>query len=372
MSAFAAADCRDAELRWTRSRGGTTRRDMKSFLSSPAVVASVASGAFALASFIACSSSVSVVPINDDSVSDASADAQIDGPGTDGSATDGQGSSGFPVRFAAKVGADDFACNRTFRVGTSNTEVAPLDFRLYVSNVRLVQADGTEVKTSFVPDGRFQSGTVALLDFEDRTGSCNNGTVETNNTLILRDDPARATAILFDIGVPFEENHADAAKAATPLNLSTLFWNWNGGYKFMRIDMRYAATADPAARPVPGGADAGGGGDAGDGDAAATSNQAAYLLHLGSTGCVAAANGTVTGCARPNRPAIRVPVRDFVTAPIVLDYAELVKSNDLLAEPAESAGCMSGATDPACAGVFKSLGLNIASGTPSGVASFAK
>jgi uncharacterized repeat protein (TIGR04052 family) len=355
----------DEIARWNYNQG------MKRFLLSPALVGSAISGTFALILVNACSNNVSVVPINDEANVDASADGQVDAPVTDGSQTDGQGSNGFPVRFAAKVGADDFACNRTFRVGKSNTEVAPIDFRLYVSNVRLVQADGSEVKTAFVPDGRFQSSTVALLDFEDRTGSCNNGTVETNNMLTLRDDPSRATAIVFDIGVPFEENHADAAKAATPLNLSTLFWNWNGGYKFIRIDMRYTSSGDPAARPAPVGNDAGDGGDGGASDAAGP-NQAAYLLHLGSTGCVASANGTITGCARPNRPTIRIPVRDFAKAPIVLDYAELVKDNDLLAEPAESAGCMSGAVDPACASVFQALGLNVASGTPSGVASFAK
>ena len=34
------------------------------------------------------------------------------------------------------------------------------------------------------------------------------------------------------MGVPFESNHRDSTIAPSPLNITAMFWNWQGGYKF--------------------------------------------------------------------------------------------------------------------------------------------
>ena len=78
------------------------------------------------------------------------------------------------LRFAAVVGAEPFACTKTFTVGA--VELEPLDFRLYVHGVQLVDADGGTWPVTLGDDGLWQDGAVALLDFEDKSGTCVNGT----------------------------------------------------------------------------------------------------------------------------------------------------------------------------------------------------
>jgi uncharacterized repeat protein (TIGR04052 family) len=83
----------------------------------------------------------------------------------------------------------------------------------------------------------WQHAGTALLDFEDGRAACANGTAPMNTA--LRDTVAAGdyTGVAFKAGVPFEMNHGDPTTAPSPLNLTSMFWNWRGGYKFVRIDM---------------------------------------------------------------------------------------------------------------------------------------
>ncbi len=75
-------------------------------------------------------------------------------------------------------------------------------------------------------DGVWQHEDVALLDFENKAGACANGTVELN-TSVRGTVPAgtRSSGLRFKLGVPFALNHANAATAPSPLNLTAMFWN---------------------------------------------------------------------------------------------------------------------------------------------------
>ncbi|MFN7500464.1 MAG: MbnP family protein [Dolichospermum sp.] len=42
----------------------------------------------------------------------------------------------------------------------------------------------------------------------------------------------------FTLGVPVNLNHADSVTAPSPLNLTSLWWNWLFGYKFARLDWK--------------------------------------------------------------------------------------------------------------------------------------
>lgn len=256
------------------------------------------------------------------------------GVGGVGGSTGGAESVGVKVQFEARVGAEVFGCDKTFSgVGNPPADVTIADYRLYVHDLALHKADGTLVPITLDQDGLWQYQTLALLDFEDASGSCQNGTPETN-TAVLGSAPAgEYDGIAFKVGVPFELNHQDAAVAPSPLNLSALFWNWNGGYKFVRIDS------------VPVGA------------------AAAFNLHLGSTGCVDDGNGGVSSCARPNRPEVTLTGFDPLTTPIVIDYAAVVAASDLATNAGGPPGCMSGVADPECGPVFEKLGIDIADGS---------
>jgi uncharacterized repeat protein (TIGR04052 family) len=241
------------------------------------------------------------------------------------------------LSFGAKVGDEAFSCSKRFTgLGTQNTTVEFLDFRLFVHDVRLLKSGGGEEPLALEQDGKWQHQNVALLDFEDKTGSCSNGTTDTNVMLHGEVPPGTYVGIKFRLGVPLALNHNDVATAPSPLNLSGLFWNWNGGYKFLRADTR--AVVDSGAGNV-------------------------FNLHLGSTDCVGQGGGTT--CTRPNRPEYTLDNFDASKNKIIFDYKTLIAGNNLGADTGGAPGCMSGTTDPECAPLFPKLGLDLASGAPS-------
>jgi uncharacterized repeat protein (TIGR04052 family) len=122
-------------------------------------------------------------------------------------------------------------------------------------------------------------------------------------------------------------NHVNSATAPSPLNVSTLFWNWQGGYKFLRIDSGQFSETD-------------------------------WRMHLGSTGCDGdAMTGGVTACANSNR--VQVALDTFVVASntVVANYAALVEGANLGEDLAADPGCMSKPPDTDCGPLFKNLGL---------------
>jgi uncharacterized repeat protein (TIGR04052 family) len=240
------------------------------------------------------------------------------------------------LTFKAKVGAQDFACGQTFSVGTPATQYRPRDFRLYVHDVVLTTEEGVEVPFTLTDDGTFQRAGVALLDFENKTGDCTAGTEATNTVLKGLAKGGHYETLSFTVGVPFDQNHQDAAAAAAPLNLTGLFWNWNGGYKFARID------------------------------GFTTGLPMGHNLHLGSTGCVAGATpNSVASCANPNRPRVTLTFNPEFGKAVVLDLARLFEGSNLDTNTAMTApGCMSGATDPECAPLFQKFGLTFGGSVP--------
>lgn len=238
------------------------------------------------------------------------------------------------LAFEARVGDAAFDCKATHPgLGTAGTEASITDFRLYVHDVRLRRADGTEVPVELEQDGLWQHQDLALLDFEDRTGACANGTPETNATLHGTAERGTYDGLSFKVGVPFELNHGDAAAAPSPLNLSAMFWSWNGGYKFFRADA------------LPAG------------------SMTAFNVHIGSLGCQADAGGKVTACAMPNRAEITLTGFDPLAEKVIIDYAALVAGTDLSKDTGGAPGCMSGPDDPECVTIFERLGIDIKDGT---------
>lgn len=200
----------------------------------------------------------------------------------------------------------------------------------------------------------------------------------------------RYTAVTFDLGVPFALNHADVASAPSPLNVKAMWWSWQGGYKFVRVDMKTDAPAAGGAMPGMGGASAApsagmampsaapsagmampsaAGSPAaaagGHGGGGAMMNPTVWLLHLGSTDCASAdaAKSPSAECGKPNRPTVRLDGFTPGQSTIVADLAALLQPVPLDKNTLMPPGCMSGADDPDCAPLFPSFGLNLAAGT---------
>ncbi|MDY7227531.1 MbnP family copper-binding protein [Hyalangium rubrum] len=234
------------------------------------------------------------------------------------------------LSFKPMVGNQAFACGQTYTgLGTTATRYEPKDFRLYVHNVRLVSTGGQEVPVTLTENGDWQKDGLALLDFENKAGLCSNGTEATNNRIMGTVPAGDYSGLRFTVGVPFAMNHQDASVASTPLNVSTLFWGWAGGYKFIRLDGRTSG--------LPSG----------------------HNVHLGSTECQTAGPNQVTSCQQENRFEVELAGFDPEKAQnVVLDVATLLAGSDLDTNQANSApGCMSATNDADCGPIFQRLGL---------------
>ncbi len=163
------------------------------------------------------------------------------------------------LKFAFMAGKEPVACGKEIKnLGAGRNTAQIMDARLYVTNIRLIDASGKEVPFALTPDNKWQSDKVALLDFENGTGLCrDSGNADMNDTIKGKAPAEGYTGIAFDLGIPYEMNHADVATSKTPLSIQAMWWNWQNGYKFARIDL---STNVPAPNNT-------------------------FLIHLGSTGC---------------------------------------------------------------------------------------
>jgi len=236
------------------------------------------------------------------------------------------------LQFAARVGDTPFACGQTYPgIGSTEVDFRPADMRFYVSRVRLVTADGREVAVELEQDGLWQREGLALLDFENAAPPCSVGTTATNDVVVGKVPAGIYDRIRFDLGVPFAMNHADASTALPPLSFTSMFWNWNGGYKFLRVDSFNGDGLDQ------------------------------FNVHLGSTGCNGATpvNPPSEECLNPNRPEIELAGFDPDSSVIVADLAALLADSDITSNQTDTApGCQSFLADLDCVPVFAKLGMN--------------
>jgi len=255
-------------------------------------------------------------------------------------AASGEAPDTVSIAFQARVGERPYGCDSAAATAPFGaTVIEPGGLRMFVHDVDLTLADGTTERATLVDDDRWQDGAVALLDFENGKGRCRGGTPETNTSVVIEAPSQPVTGIVFSIGVPFEANHADPAKAAAPLSLTSMHWSWKAGYKFMRFD-------------------------------ASTGDDRDYTFHLGSTQCEGSITN-VTGCARPNRPRVSLSELDPATAKVAIDVAALVAASDAEAAEARLA-CLGEKDQASCAPVFRQLGLDLNSGEPVADASAAQ
>ena len=107
------------------------------------------------------------------------------------------------LRFQANVGNERFSCRRSFaNVGNSSDFIRFTDLRMYVSEIKMVRKDGTTVPVALIQDS-WQSGNVALLDFEDKTGACIEDGTKTRRTYIIGAVPfGEYEGVKFRVGVP--------------------------------------------------------------------------------------------------------------------------------------------------------------------------
>ena len=233
------------------------------------------------------------------------------------------------LHFAARVGAEPFACNQQYtNFGAGNASIEPADFRAYVHNVRVVADNGSEFAVT-LDDNDFQKDGVALLDFEDGTGACDTGSPDVHTSITGEvADGLTVTAVRFTLGVPEALNHLDVSVAEPPFNIPSLWWSWAGGYKFIKADVLV-------------------------GD-----DELAAYFHHGNTACTGTpADGF--SCASAHLADVEVAL-DPSTQAIAVDLGAMYASLDAAADLVDGdnvRGCMSFSNDPDCSGMMASVGV---------------
>jgi uncharacterized repeat protein (TIGR04052 family) len=264
------------------------------------------------------------------------------GSGGSGGAAAGNGGSGgsgadgtaVTIRFKAKVGASDFACDKEYDgQGSANTKITPQDFRMFVQDVSLIRDDNMVVPVKLTVRAPWQSEKVALLDFENATGSCGDGDSATNSEITGTVPAGKYKGVSFATGVPEDVNHLDPATQPDPLKTyANLSWGWLTGFRFAKIEVIQVV---PSGQPFGIG-----------------------LAHPGTTSCTGNPQQNTVSCSKQNRNSIKLEPFDAASNTVLIDVGALFKETNLT----ETAECHS--TGSYCTPMFNALGINFADGKP--------
>jgi len=189
-------------------------------------------------------------------------------------------------------------------ISVANQQWQLQKLRLYLSDFSLNQ------QPLALADNRWQQSRLALLG-TDCQGN--------NNWQLQFAEPLGSGELSFTVGLPFAVNHQNPLTAGSPLNHSDMFWSWQLGYKFLRLDLQ--------------------------------GPQQGFAFHLGSTGCQSAS------VLRP--PAL--PCKAANTFNITLDYQpgqSLQLDLALLLQHVELTSdnsCMSDSLQATCQQLFTNL-----------------
>lgn len=248
-----------------------------------------------------------------------------------------------PVRLNFNVvsGTTDVRCGSNFTVskavnGSTTRTMDAQDLRFYISNLRMIGADGvSEFPVSFGDDGVWQYSGAALLDFEDATGNCS-GNSDMNMSISGTTTGGGYSGVVFDLGLPESLNLLSNSTAPAPLNLNQMYWSWAIGYKFTKLEFTDTVSTN------------------------------LVRSHFGSLNC----GGDISSntCANPYRSSVRVTSTsgfDPSTQTIALDVNEMMDNFDatgaaLSCMPlkAPPAGAPSGDEAVQCPKLLTQLGLS--------------
>jgi uncharacterized repeat protein (TIGR04052 family) len=179
------------------------------------------------------------------------------------------------------VGIDTGACPMIMSIGQQRWNVDYFGFYLSKPEVRI---DGKWQRVKF-KQTEWQTPNEALLKFHNK---CSNP--EDANSKIVLDVSEEllklSTNLRFTMGLPFDVNHANPLTQPSPLNDSSMFWSWQNGHKFLRLDVSKNGTGDRK-----------------------------WSYHLGSVGCdsASAVRSPEKSCAFTNRVEFILPMTQLDT-----------------------------------------------------------
>lgn len=165
-----------------------------------------------------------------------------------------------------QVDGQEVACGSDVMLFGKSWQLA--QFGMFISKVKL---DGKPVK---LQTNHWQSQQIALFM---QSGDCSQAS---NHILQFAGDVNDFLTLSFEMAVPFALNHQNPLRQASPLNLSSMFWTWQTGHKFLRVDLHNKSDN--------------------------------FSFHLGSIGCESASKvrSPSAECAKPNRFSFTLQKQD--------------------------------------------------------------
>ncbi len=130
-------------------------------------------------------------------------------------------------------------------------------------------------------------------------------------------------ALRFQVGIPFTLNHLNPLQQNSPLNIPNMFWVWQTGHKFVRMEMTSAASDH-------------------------------WLFHLGSVGC-----SSVSALRSPKQPCLYPNTFKVTLAKLANNSFSLNLTSWFQGLTFDTAtGCQSEITNPYCQLIFNNVGIN--------------
>lgn len=255
------------------------------------------------------------------------------------------------INFALTADGKDVGCGAPLtNLGSGRVEAKLHDARFYVHGVKLIDAKGARTPITLAQNN-WQYADLALLDFKDARGGnapCTDANPAKNTAVVGTAPQGSYVGLEFSVGVPVEGvaegktvalNHSSTETSPPPLDIAVMAWNWQGGRKFLLIEVDPPTFVTKA-----------------DGSKTKT-----WMVHLGSSGCKGnPATGEIVSCARDNRFSVLFDRFDPKTQRVQLDLTALFKNTDLLIDKGNAVGCMTALDDPECPAIFEAVGLNLA------------
>tara|TARA_R110000787_G_scaffold247001_2_gene352695 strand:+ start:202 stop:1083 length:882 start_codon:yes stop_codon:yes gene_type:complete len=218
-------------------------------------------------------------------------------------------------------------CQAIFNAGAEHKTWSIEQFQFFISDIQMGSESSGWRSVDLVPSP-FQSNDTVLLGTNCRAAKQKNSSERDSNwTIELAPsvDMSTSSSIRFTLGVPFAVNHLNPISQPSPLNLPSMFWVWQTGHKFVRLEL--------------------------------ASQNEQWLFHLGSTGCKSASvmRAPEHGCRYPNSVNFQLPIilADDNNVALNLNLAALLNNVELT----PSSSCQSEQDSVSCQQLFDNLSL---------------
>jgi len=220
------------------------------------------------------------------------------------------------ISFGPTYIGKSLTCDST--IAHSNDSWLYTQLQLFISDIYLKDSSGKWQKAT-LEKSAFQTADIALLG-ENCNLSNEKSKANWSVKFSKKTDLINSSHIRFTLGLPFAMNHLNPLTQESPLNVPTMFWGWQQGHKFLRLEM--------------------------------SSKNNDWLFHLGSVGCksVSPLRAPNQECRYPNRYTFELPIGKKDNS-IIFELSALLKDITLSSQTS----CQSSPDKQSCQLLFNNL-----------------